>query len=88
MFSLFEGQYGRIEYDNEVIDTVDKELNVLKNFFKKAKVDDSFISNFELFEQAKVSIEYKKNVEDKISFLEDINDYCISLYLQIGSPMQ
>ena len=46
------------------------------------------ISNFELFEQAKVSIEYKKNVEDKISFLEDINDYCISLYLQIGSPMQ
>ncbi|HHX2531724.1 hypothetical protein ACTHSP_00895 [Neisseria sp. P0001.S005] len=82
MFSLFEGQYGRIEYDNEVIDTVDKELNVLKNFFKKAKVDDSFISNFELFEQAKVSIEYKKNVEDKISFLEDINDY---LYQPLSS---
>lgn len=82
MFSLFEGQHGRIEYDNEVFDTVDKELNVLKNFFKKAKVDDSFISNFELFEQAKVSIEYKKNVEDKISFLEDINDY---LYQPLSS---
>lgn len=82
MFSLFEGQHGRIEYDNEVFDTVDKELNVLKNFFKKAKVDDLFISNFKLFEQAKVSIEYKNNVEDKISFLEDINDY---LYQPLSS---
>ncbi len=82
MFSLFEGQHGRMEYVNEVSDTIVKELKVLKNFFKKAEVDNSFISNARLFEQAKVSVEYRKNIEDKISFLEEINDY---LYQPLSS---
>lgn len=76
MFSLFEGQHGRMECVDEIPNTVVKELDVLKIFFKKARVDDSFqIYAKQLFEAAKTSEEYQKSIQDKISFLEEINEY-------------
>lgn len=76
MFSLFEGQHGRIECVNEIPSTVAKEVDALKKFFKKARIDDSFqMVVKKLFEIAKSNAEYQKSIQDKISFLKEVNQY-------------
>lgn len=78
IFSLFEGQHGRMECVDEISDTVNKELEALEIFFGRKKVDRSLIESeafLSLFKTVKNSNEYHKNIKAKINFLNDINKY-------------
>lgn len=75
ILSLIEGRHGRLENVGEIPDTVKSELAALEIFFKKAKVDKSFESIYQLFEDGKCDYEYKGNIQDKIEFLQEVNEY-------------
>lgn len=76
LFSLLEGQHGRIECVDEISDTVNRELEALEIFFGRKKVDRSLREDFlPLFKEAKASNGYKENIKAKIDFLRDINEY-------------
>ncbi len=75
-FSLFEGQHGRIECLSEVSETAEKEVKVLESFFQLATIDRLFVEELrKLYCEAKDSNEYKVNIENKINFLKDVNQY-------------
>lgn len=76
LFSLLEGQHGRIECVDEISDTVNRELEALEIFFGRKKVDRSLREDLlPLFKEAKASNGYKENIKAKIDFLRDINEY-------------
>ena len=77
IFSLFEGEHGRMESSDEISKTVEKEVEALIYFFRKADIDKSFIEENlkQSFYEAKNSPDYKANFKDKENFLKEVNHY-------------
>lgn len=76
ILSVFEGEHGRLDTEDEIKNTVKKETYVLKNFFKKATVDKSIYKELlPLFLEGKLSPEFNIDIFNKIKFLQVVNAY-------------